>query len=71
MLCEAERHETLTASAWNEQAALACINEILNDTVDSSRLATSGLLIRSIGSRRTPAGTFTSARRAPFGRCTI
>ena len=34
MLYEAERHETLTASAWNEQAALACIDEILNDTVE-------------------------------------
>ncbi len=34
MLYEAERYETLMAGAWNEQAALACINEILNDTVD-------------------------------------
>src|SRR5271166_1424327 len=34
MLYDAERHETLTANAWNEQAAVACINEILNDTVD-------------------------------------
>jgi hypothetical protein len=33
MLYEAERHESLTASAWNEQAARACINEILDDTV--------------------------------------
>src|ERR1700675_1854746 len=34
MLYEAERHESLTASAWNEQAARACINEILDDAVD-------------------------------------
>ena len=34
MLYEAERHELLTASAWNEQAARACINEILDDAVD-------------------------------------
>jgi hypothetical protein len=34
MLYEAERHETLTASAWNEQAAWACINEILDDAVE-------------------------------------
>ncbi len=35
MLYEAERHEPLTASVWNEQAARACINEILDDAVDS------------------------------------
>ena len=34
MLYEAERHEPLTASAWNEQAARAFINEILDDAVD-------------------------------------
>ena len=34
MLYEAEGHELLTASAWNEQAAQACINEILDDAVD-------------------------------------
>jgi predicted acylesterase/phospholipase RssA len=34
MLYEAERHESLTASAWNEQVARACINEILDDAVD-------------------------------------
>ena len=34
MLYEAERHESLTATAWNEQAARACINEILDDAVD-------------------------------------
>ncbi len=27
MLYEAKRYETLMAGAWNEQAALACINE--------------------------------------------
>ena len=31
MLYEAERHEQLTASTWNEQAAQACIDEILCD----------------------------------------
>jgi hypothetical protein len=31
MLYEAERHEPLTASAWDEQAARACIDEILGD----------------------------------------
>jgi len=35
MLYEAERHESLTASVWNEQAARACIDEILDDAVDS------------------------------------
>ena len=39
MLDEAERHELLTASVWNEQAARACINEILDDAVDNSRLS--------------------------------
>ena len=34
MLYEAEGHELSTASAWNEQAAKACINEILDDAVD-------------------------------------
>jgi hypothetical protein len=34
MLYDAERHESLTASAWNEQAARACINEILDDAAD-------------------------------------
>jgi hypothetical protein len=34
MLYELERHEPLTVRAWNEQAARACINEILNDAVD-------------------------------------
>ena len=34
MLYEAERHEPLTAGAWNEQAARACINEILDDAVE-------------------------------------
>ena len=34
MLYEAERHEPLTASAWNEQAARACIDEILGDAID-------------------------------------
>ena len=34
MLYEAERHELFTASAWNQQAARACINEILDDAVD-------------------------------------
>jgi hypothetical protein len=34
MLYEAERHESLTASAWNEQTARASINEILDDVVD-------------------------------------
>src|ERR1700720_2691247 len=34
MLYEAAPHEPLTASAWNEQAARACINEILDDAVD-------------------------------------
>ena len=35
MLYDAERHELLTASVWNEQAARACINEILDDANDS------------------------------------
>ena len=34
MLYEAERHEPLTASAWNEQAARACIDEILGDAIE-------------------------------------
>jgi hypothetical protein len=34
MLYEAERHERVTASAWNEQAAQACIDEILCDAID-------------------------------------
>ena len=34
ILYEAERHEPLTASAWNEKAAQACIDEILGDTID-------------------------------------
>ena len=34
MLNEAERHEPLTANAWNEQAARACIDEILSDAID-------------------------------------
>src|SRR5262245_48559398 len=34
MLYEAERHEPLTASAWNEQAAQACIDKILGDAID-------------------------------------
>jgi len=34
MLYEAERHEPLTASAWNEQTARACIIEILDDALD-------------------------------------
>lgn len=34
MLYDAERHESLTASAWNEQAARACIKEILDDAAD-------------------------------------
>ena len=34
MLYEAERHEPLTASAWNEQAARACIDEILDDAIE-------------------------------------
>ena len=71
MLYEAEGHELLTASAWNEQAARACINEILTTPSTSSRLATSGLLIRSTVSRRTPAGISTSARPAQSGRCVI
>jgi len=33
MLYEAERHEPLTTSAWNEQAARACIDEILGDAI--------------------------------------
>jgi hypothetical protein len=33
MLYEAEHHEPLTSSAWNEQAAQACIDEILGDTI--------------------------------------
>ena len=34
MLYEAESHESLTTSAWSDQAARACINEILDDAVD-------------------------------------
>jgi hypothetical protein len=34
MLYEAERHERLTTSAWDEQAVRACIDEILCDTID-------------------------------------
>ena len=34
MLYEAERHEPLTASAWIEQAARACIDEILGDAIN-------------------------------------
>jgi Lanthionine synthetase C-like protein len=34
MLYESEHHEPLTVSAWNEQAARACIDEILGDAID-------------------------------------
>jgi hypothetical protein len=34
MLYEAERHERLTTSAWDEQAAQDCIDEILSDAID-------------------------------------
>jgi hypothetical protein len=34
MLYEADRHEELTASAWDEQAARACIDDIVEDVID-------------------------------------
>jgi hypothetical protein len=34
MLYEAERHEPLTTSAWDERTARACIDEILSDAID-------------------------------------
>jgi hypothetical protein len=34
MLYEAERHEELTSSAWDEQAARACIDDIVGDAID-------------------------------------
>ena len=34
MLYEAERHERLTTSAWDELAARACIDEILSDAIE-------------------------------------
>src|SRR6516225_2088574 len=34
MLYEAERHEPLTTSAWDERTAQACIDEILSDAID-------------------------------------
>jgi hypothetical protein len=34
MLYEHERHEPLTANAWNEHTARACIDEIFGDAVD-------------------------------------
>ena len=71
MLYEAERHELLTASVWNEQAARACINEILDDAVDSFSARDLWPSHPSTVSRRTPAGTSISARPAPSGRCVI
>jgi hypothetical protein len=73
MLYEPERHEPLTANAWNEHTARACIDEIFGDAVPSigSRLAICGLLIRTIRSRRTPSGTFTTLQLARSGRCAV
>ena len=34
MLYEAERHEELTTSAWDEQVARACIDDIVGDAID-------------------------------------
>jgi hypothetical protein len=34
MLYEAERHEELTSSDWDEQAARACIDDIVGDAIE-------------------------------------
>jgi hypothetical protein len=71
MLCEAERHESLTTSAWNEQAARARINEILDDAADkfSARDLWPSHPLDSFSPDA--AGTFISAQPAQSGRCTI
>jgi hypothetical protein len=71
MLHEAERHETLTAGAWNEQAARACINEILDDAVEkfSARDLWPSHPLDSFS--RDDRWNLYIGAAAPSGRCTI